>query len=119
MDNQSSDDQISKDITSLYKLSTVLHEKRKSNGTFTQSRDELEYEFQDDQPITVSIRHNNAAATMVKEYLFLANKSVAQKISSHLPNYALLRRHAPPSERKIVSLLIKFISSIFVINLIL
>jgi protein SSD1 len=103
LDNQSSDNQVAKDIVYLHELSNTLREKRKSTGFFTQSRDELEYEFQGEEPITVSIKHNNAAAIMVKEFLFLANKSVAQKTSSHLPNHALLRRHAPPSERKIVS----------------
>lgn len=112
MDNQhdkSSDIQISKDIVSLHTLSCTLSEQRKSNGLFTQARDELEYEFQNDEPVTVSVSHKNAAAAMVKEFLFLANKTVAQKISSQFPNHALLRRHSPPSERKIVSRKKKFI----------
>lgn len=104
LDNQSSDDQIAKDIKSLHDLASTIREKRKRNGIFTQDRDELEYEFQNDEPVTVSIRQKNSAAATVKEFLFLANKSVAQKISSHLPNHALLRRHAPPSERKIKEL---------------
>ncbi|KAI9269424.1 hypothetical protein EDC94DRAFT_598818 [Helicostylum pulchrum] len=107
LDNQhdkSSDIQISKDIVSLHTLSCTLSEQRKSNGLFTQARDELEYEFQNDEPVTVSVSHKNAAAAMVKEFLFLANKTVAQKISSQFPNHALLRRHSPPSERKIMEL---------------
>lgn len=68
-------------------------------------RDELEYEFEDgnqENPITVSVSHKLPAARMVKEFLFMANKSVAQRISSNFPDHALLRRHAPPSERKMV-----------------
>jgi protein SSD1 len=103
LDNSSADEQISKDIHSLYQLSTTLREKRQCNGAFTQKRDELEYEFQYEEPVTVSTLQKNNAANMVKEFLFLANKSVAQKISSQFPNHALLRRHAPPNERKIVS----------------
>lgn len=99
----SSDKQVSKDIVSLYELSSTLRENRKANGVFTQTRDELEYEFKDEEPITVSVSHKNSAAIMVKEFLFMANKSVAQKISSQFPNHALLRRQSPPSERKIVS----------------
>lgn len=98
--------QIAKDIQSLYQLSTILRENRQKSGLFTQMRDELEYEFEDgnkEQPVTVSVRHKKPAALMVKEFLFLANKSVAQKISSQFPNHALLRRHGAPSERKIVS----------------
>lgn len=108
MDNQSSsssDKQITKDIQSLYQLSTTLRENRQKGGLFTQMRDKLEYEFEDgnkEQPVTVSVSHKKPAALMVKEILFLANKSVAQKISSQFPNHALLRRHSPPSERKIV-----------------
>lgn len=101
--NASSDEQISKSIVSLSELANILREHRKSNGIFTQTRDELEYEFKDEEPVTVSVSQKNAAAMMVKEFLFMANKSVAQKISSQFPNHALLRRQSPPSERKIVS----------------
>ena len=88
-------------IVSLSQLSKVLYTKR-SGDIFTQTRDELCYAFQGEEPVTVSMSQKNEAAKMVKEFLFLANKSVAQKISRHLPDQALLRRHAPPSERKIV-----------------
>ncbi|KAI7887622.1 uncharacterized protein EV154DRAFT_573678 [Mucor mucedo] len=100
----SSDEQVSKDIVSLSELASLLRDHRQSNGIFTQTRDELEYEFKDEEPVTVSVSHKNAAAMMVKEFLFLANKSVAQKISSQFPNHALLRRQSPPSERKIKEL---------------
>lgn len=108
MDNQSDDKdqpQVHKDIHSLYQLYQTLYQGRKSNGFFSQMRDELEYEFEDgnqENPITVSVSQKLPAARMVKEFLFMANKSVAQRISSHFPNQALLRRHAPPSERKMV-----------------
>lgn len=107
MDNQSddTDQQVHKDIRSLYSLYQTLYQGRRSNGFFSQMRDELEYEFEDgnqENPITVSVSQKLPAARMVKEFLFMANKSVAQRISSHFPNQALLRRHAPPSERKMV-----------------
>ncbi|RCH90933.1 hypothetical protein CU098_004064, partial [Rhizopus stolonifer] len=103
LDNTSEDTSpISSSIASLYELSKMLHEQRKSNGLFTQMRDRLEYEFEEEgKPVTVSIAHKKPVETMVKEFLFLANKCVAQKISSEFPEQALLRRHAPPSERKI------------------
>ncbi|OAD05494.1 hypothetical protein MUCCIDRAFT_141613, partial [Mucor lusitanicus CBS 277.49] len=105
LDNQSddTDQQVHKDIRSLYSLYQTLYQGRRSNGFFSQMRDELEYEFEDgnqENPITVSVSQKLPAARMVKEFLFMANKSVAQRISSHFPNQALLRRHAPPSERK-------------------
>lgn len=85
----------------------MLHEQRADNGLFTQMHEELEYKFDqgnDEEPITVSMHQKLPAAFMVKEFLFLANKSVAQKISSHFPDHALLRRQSPPSERKMVCL---------------
>jgi exosome complex exonuclease DIS3/RRP44 len=33
---------------------------------------------------------------MVEEFMLLANISVAKKILSHYPEYAVLRRHPPP-----------------------
>lgn len=41
---------------------------------------------------------------IVKEFAYLANKCVAQKISSQFPEQALLRRQSPPDRRKIVSI---------------
>jgi protein SSD1 len=92
---------IGKSIHSLYQLSTVL----RRSDVFTQIHEELEYQFEggnEEEPTTVSMRRKTPIVAMVKEFLFLANKSVAQKISSHFPNHALLRRQAPPSERKLV-----------------
>lgn len=105
LDNQSCDSQsqIHKDIHSLHQLYQTIYQTRKFNGFFSQMCDELEYKFEDgnqENPITVSLSQKLPAARMVKEFLFMANKSVAQRISSHFPNHALLRRHAPPSERK-------------------
>ncbi|KAI8368422.1 hypothetical protein EDC96DRAFT_479673 [Choanephora cucurbitarum] len=103
LDNPTDENPVSQSLSSLYELYKVLHAARKANGLFTQMRDHLEYEFEKDEqkPVTVSLRHKKPTEMMVKEFLFLANKSVAQKISSQFPEQALLRRHAPPSERKI------------------
>lgn len=103
---ESSDDGlIGKSIQTLYQLSTALHEQRSANGLFTQMNEELEYEFDqsnDEEPTTVSTRRKLPAEHMLKEFLFLANRSVAQKISSHFPDHGLMRRQAHPSERKLV-----------------
>ena len=39
-----------------------------------------------------------------KQFMLLANMSVARVIASGLPEQSLLRRHEPPIERRIVSL---------------
>ena len=43
--------------------------------------------------ITIYFRETNS---MVEEFMLLANISVAKKILSHYPEYAVLRRHPPP-----------------------
>lgn len=55
-------------------------------------------------------------ATTLKEFLFLANKSVAQKISSQYPEQALLRRQSCPNSRKIVSLYVCVLMCILISN---
>ncbi|WVO21500.1 uncharacterized protein IAS62_002809 [Cryptococcus decagattii] len=44
------------------------------------------------------------ASTIVEEFMLLTNQSVARIIANALPEQALLRRHEPPSERRLASL---------------
>lgn len=110
LDNTSGiDNQISKDIKSLYHVTSVLRSKRKEKGIFTQMRDSLEFGMEGGDYGTVNsvtTARNIAASTIVKELLLLANTSVAYKIAMQFPDQALLRRHSPPDGRKIVSTLL-------------
>lgn len=105
LDNTSGiDNQISKDIKSLYHVTSVLRSKRKEKGIFTQMRDSLEFGMEGGDYGTVNsvtTARNIAASTIVKELLLLANTSVAYKIAMQFPDQALLRRHSPPDGRKI------------------
>ncbi|KAG0175215.1 hypothetical protein DFQ28_005394 [Apophysomyces sp. BC1034] len=93
---------IEQDIHLLNTIAIQLHESRFDNGAMSQRRDELAFEFDDKEEVTgLSMRKKTNAVKLVKEFLLLANTCVAQKISSHLPEQALLRRHPPPVERKI------------------
>lgn len=111
MDNTlSSDNQVTKNIKSLYHVATILHNKRKEKGVFSQMRETLEFEVEDGDYQNVSsitAACKKSASIIVKEFLLLANTSVAQKIAMHFPDQALLRRHSPPDPRKIVSIFIQ------------
>lgn len=92
------------DITMLYDIAQSLHDSRFKDGAMSQMRDELTFDFDENgEPVTFGIKKPHASSTIIKEFSLLANRSVAQKISSQFPEQALLRRHAPPNERKIVS----------------
>ncbi|KAI8076809.1 uncharacterized protein BX664DRAFT_362733 [Halteromyces radiatus] len=102
---------IESDIRMLYKIASQLHTTRfTTGGSMSQQREELGFTF--DHPVDndhsipsgVYIAQKPRASITVKEFLLLANQSVAQKISSHLPELALLRRQAKPLERKMVEL---------------
>jgi exoribonuclease R len=41
---------------------------------------------------------------MIEEFMLLANIAVAQKIASHFPTFAILRRHPRPKEKEIKEL---------------
>lgn len=98
---------IEKDIEMLFTIANNRRQERLSEGdSMTLKRDELEHTFDPAQPvapISVTIKTTNAATLTVKELHLMANQTVAQKISSKLPDHALLRRQAPPTGRKIVS----------------
>lgn len=44
------------------------------------------------------------ANELIEEFMLLANISVAGKIAAGLPDQALLRRHEPPIDRRLVSI---------------
>ncbi|ORZ12672.1 hypothetical protein BCR42DRAFT_453377 [Absidia repens] len=110
MDKQLASD-IKTDVCILYKIASQLRALRFAvGGGMSQQREELGFTF--DQPVdndhsipsSVHISQKPKASATIKEFLLLANQSVAQKISRHLPELALLRRQAKPMERKVVEL---------------
>ncbi|ORZ17063.1 hypothetical protein BCR42DRAFT_490992 [Absidia repens] len=103
---------IEMDVRMLYKIASQLRASRFAvDGGMSQQREELGFSF-DQQPVDndhsipsgVNISQKPEASATVKEFLLLANQSVAQKISRHLPELALLRRQAKPMGRKILEL---------------
>ncbi|ORX58176.1 RNB-domain-containing protein [Hesseltinella vesiculosa] len=97
------DANVEKDIQLLNAVALELYNGRMETGCLTQCRDELVFDFDTDfTPHNVAPHKKlDLSHRIVKEFLLLANISVAQKISSRLPEQALLRRHASPVDRKI------------------
>ncbi|KAI9495438.1 hypothetical protein BDB00DRAFT_813360 [Zychaea mexicana] len=93
---------VEQDIRMLYAITQQLNEARRHAGGMAQMRDELDFVFSEQrEPLSIGIKAKDHTTIISEELLLLANQSVAQKISSQFPEQALLRRHAPPNERKI------------------
>ncbi|KAI9301342.1 hypothetical protein BJ944DRAFT_252398 [Cunninghamella echinulata] len=110
-----SDEEVSKgveeDIHTLYKIASELNKRRFApGGGMSLKREELGFSFDHEidnkhnVPSEMYIARKPKASIIVKDLLLLANQSVAQKISSHLPELALLRRQARPMDRKVIEL---------------
>ncbi|KAI7858963.1 hypothetical protein BDC45DRAFT_553924 [Circinella umbellata] len=96
---------IEQDIRTLAMIGSGMREMRlEEGGAMTLLRDELDFTFEygyQVAPSNVFTATRPPVVTFIKELLLQANISVAQKISSHLPDQAICRRQAPPVKRKI------------------
>lgn len=96
--------QVEQDIELLYKLSKQMRERRYANGALSINSIRLSFKLNDiGEPCEVSIYEQKEANRLIEEFMLCANMSVAQKICKHYPDEALLRQHAPPHERSLVS----------------
>lgn len=98
------------DIIHLYKISKQMRERRFANGALSINSIRLSFKLNElGEPCGVSIYEQKDANRLIEEFMLCANMSVAQKISQHFPNETLLRQHAPPHERTLVSFQSKLI----------
>lgn len=89
------------DTISLYSISKLLREDRSERAMFLKSSS-LDIRFRDDTtPVYISTKTRLPSETILQEFQILANTQVAQKISSHFPDHALLRSQSLPNERKL------------------
>jgi protein SSD1 len=96
-------EEINNDVRMLYNIAKYLRTSRYTKDAMSLSRHHLVFD-DPNQPTTATISDPKPdIVKIVKEFLFMANRCVAQKISSQYPEQALLRRQAPPNTRKIVS----------------
>ncbi|KAI8376713.1 hypothetical protein EDC96DRAFT_456312 [Choanephora cucurbitarum] len=93
--------EINNDVRMLYNLACTLYSTRYTKDAMALVKQTLVFD-DPNQPTQVTIAEARPdILKIVKEFAFLANKCVAQKISSQYPEQALLRRQAPPDSRKI------------------
>ncbi|KAI8372728.1 uncharacterized protein BYT42DRAFT_500545 [Radiomyces spectabilis] len=93
---------VKKDILHLYQLSKHMRKRRFDNGALSIGSVRLSFTLDDDnEPDSVNIYETKEANHLIEEFMLRANMSVAEKICQQYPSEALLRRHAPPIERRL------------------
>jgi protein SSD1 len=96
--------EVEADIKLLHELAQRLRDQRFKRGALSLGSIRLTFELDEqDNPIECTVSKLKDANRLIEEFMLLANMSVAQKISSAFPEQALLRRHAPPIERRLTS----------------
>lgn len=100
---QYSTSDVEEDIKFLFKISKQMRDRRFSNGALSINSIRLSFKLNDlGEPCDIAIYEQKDANRLIEEFMLCANMSVAQKISKHYPNEALLRQHAPPHEKSLV-----------------
>ncbi|OAD03864.1 hypothetical protein MUCCIDRAFT_116739, partial [Mucor lusitanicus CBS 277.49] len=100
-DSNNDHNDLSTDILSLYSIACSLHEARSQKALFIKPP-QLDIRFKNDNyPSSISTKVHLKSECILEEFQILANTQVAQKISSHFPDHALLRSQSPPNERKL------------------
>ncbi|CAI2180934.1 5098_t:CDS:10 [Funneliformis geosporum] len=100
--NDYSSKEVEADIKLLHELSQRLRGLRYKRGALSLGSIKLNFELDEyNNPIECFVSEYKDANRLIEEFMLLANMSVAQKISSAFPEQALLRRHAPPIERRL------------------
>lgn len=91
-------DDVTKGIRILNQLAKKLRQKRIERGALTLSSPEVRFNLENDSqdPVDVEMKELKETNALVEEFMLLANISVAQKIFSHFPMSALLRKHGSP-----------------------
>jgi protein SSD1 len=96
--------EVEQDILHLFNISKQMRQRRFANGALSINSIRLSFKLNDlGEPCGVSIYEQKDANRLIEEFMLCANMSVAEKISNHYPNEALLRQHSPPLEKSLVS----------------
>lgn len=100
--DDSANTDIANDILSLYSIAQLLHQERSQKAMFLKPpRLDIKFEENTTTPIHISTKKPLQASILLQEFQVLANTQVAQKISSHFPDHALLRSQSLPNDRKL------------------
>lgn len=96
---------VEQDIMHLYRLSQHMRKRRFEQGALSINSIRLSFQLDENgEPTKVWVYELKEANRLIEEFMLRANMSVAEKIVKHFPDSALLRRHAPPLERRLVSM---------------
>ncbi|CAM6015246.1 unnamed protein product [Sphagnum balticum] len=91
-----------KDIRSLHRIAQNRRASRFQGGALKLDHTKLVFTLEEDGTPYESTMYNTRDSNLVvKEFLLLANMTVARAISNAFPDSALLRRHPEPSLRKL------------------
>lgn len=95
-----------KRIRTLDRIAKILRKKRFEYGSIDFDRPEVRFVLDDNgHPISTVIKLSKDAHKLVEEYMLLANKTVAQHISSIIPEKTFVYRvHDEPDKEKIQNL---------------
>ncbi|OZJ02681.1 hypothetical protein BZG36_04053 [Bifiguratus adelaidae] len=97
-----SSEDLKRGISDLNVFAKKLRSARFDSGALALDEINLSFELNEQgEPVSVSLKKETDADILVNEFLLLANISVAQRISSHFPEQALLRRHPGPLDRRL------------------
>ncbi|RCH97520.1 hypothetical protein CU098_006193, partial [Rhizopus stolonifer] len=96
------DDNLTSDMLSLLSIAQHLRKKRQ---TLLIQPSEVNIKLnQEEMPTCISQKSSLDSKTLLQEFQILANTQIAQKISSHFPDQALLQSQPPPNQRKLQDL---------------
>ncbi|OAQ81645.1 mitotic control protein dis3 [Purpureocillium lilacinum] len=98
IDDESQQDDLTRGMRMLLKLSKKLKQKRMDAGALSLSSPEVKVQMESESsdPIDVKTKQLLDTNSLVEEFMLFANVSVAAKIYEAFPQTAILRRHAAP-----------------------
>eukprot|EP00879_Flechtneria_rotunda_P015976 GHRR01016709.1.p1 GENE.GHRR01016709.1~~GHRR01016709.1.p1 ORF type:complete len:971 (+),score=396.72 GHRR01016709.1:730-3642(+) len=95
-------EQVIFDSLALHGIASHLRAARFANGSLRLNNTKLHFALDTGgNPVSASPYVQSEANHLVEEFMLLANMRVAAKIAWAFPKHALLRRHPPPSDRKL------------------
>ena len=103
IDNPNDFSELTESIRNLNKIAKILKSKRLESGALTLASSQVKFSFSDEthNPTDVQLYHLYETNSLVEEFMLLANCSVAEKIITHFPTIAVLRRHPEPKIKEI------------------
>lgn len=95
IDDPNDKSELTESLRGLLKIARVLRDRRNQQGALTLASPEIKFKLDVDRenPTEASEYKHVDTHFMIEEFMLLANIAVAEKIVSHYPSFAILRRH--------------------------